>query len=133
MVRQATALVVIALATTGCASVGAMGRTAVQGNAAVVTQIADYARQLPVGSRVRVDRATGRSIHGTLLSVGADAVVVQRATRIPEPPVSVPLDDVTRIQIEQRSNLGKAIIIGAATGAAATLGMFLLLAIAFAD
>jgi hypothetical protein len=67
------------------------------------------------------------------MAADRDAVVVQRATRIPEAPMSIPLRDIARIQIEERSNLAKAIIIGAAAGAGATLGVLFLIAAALGD
>ena len=96
-------------------------------------EIAEYAQRLPVGSRVRIERTRGDTVKGTLLSAGKDRVVVQRATRIPEPPVEVPMDTVARIELEQRSNVTKIVLFGAAAGAAATVGFLLLLATMLSD
>ena len=96
-------------------------------------EMAEYVRRLPVGSRVRVERTQGGTIKGTLLSAGTDRVVVQRATRIPEPPIEVMLDTVTRIEPEQRSNVTKIVLFGAAAGAAATIGFLFFLATALGD
>jgi hypothetical protein len=135
MFRKSIAVIVIlALGSSGCASAGttrlAPTRLASQD---VRNEMIDYVQRLPVGSRVRVDRVTGRTLHGTLMAADSDAVVVQRATRIPEAPMSIPLRDIARIQIEERSNLAKAIIIGAAAGAGATLGVLFLIAAALGD
>lgn len=135
MVRQSLSLLlVVSLATSGCASAA---RTRVAQppltDPAMKGRMAEYVEQLPVGSRVRVERATGGTLHGTLIAATPDRVVVQRATRIPEPPVDVPLQNVTRIQIEERTGVGKGIIIGAAIGAAATFGFLILIVAGLSD
>jgi hypothetical protein len=135
MLRRSIALLLITtLASSGCAS--AVTSRAVQtpvSSPEARQHMVDYVQRLPIGARVRVDRVSGSTIHGTLMAADADAVVIQRATRVPEAPVSVPLGEITRIQIEERQNMAKAIIIGAAVGAAATFGVFLLLAAALSD
>lgn len=136
MRRQTTAFVlVICLAASGCASAPMHAQIAQPQRSGPVEhdRLAEYVQRLPVGSRVRIERTTGRTIHGTLIAAGSGVVVVQRATRIPEPPLSVPLGDVARIEVEERSNLARAIIIGTAAGAGAALGVFLLLAAALGD
>ena len=135
MRRQTTAFVlVICLAASGCASAPMHAQIAQpQRSGPAPDRLAEYVQRLPVGSRVRIERTTGRTIHGTLIAADSGVVVVQRATRIPEPPLSVPLGDVARIEVEERSNLARAIIIGTAAGAGAALGVFLLLAAALGD
>ena len=121
----------LSLGGSGCASTiqTRMAQPPMTGSA-MQARMADYVQQLPIGSRVRVERTTGGAIHGTLIGATADHVVIQRASRIPEPPVDVPLNDVTRIEIEERTGIGKGIIIGAAVGAAATFGFLILVATA---
>lgn len=135
MIKKSIALLlVVAVVSSGCAS--AEGARVVPTHVApqeVHKEMVDYVLALPVGSRVRVERTAGRTIHGTLMGADTRAVIVQRATRIPEAPVTVPLGDITRIQIEERSNLAKAIIIGAAAGAGATFAVLLLIAAALED
>lgn len=135
MPRQSIALMlVVALVSPGCASAGAARIVPTHLAAPEARkEMTDYVLRLPVGSRVRVERTTGQTIHGTLIAADVEAVVVQRATRIPEAPIRIALADITRIQIEERSNFAKAVIIGAAAGAAATFGIFLILAAAFSD
>ena len=135
MRRQTTAFVlVICLAASGCASAPMHAQIAQpQRSGPALDRLAEYVQRLPVGSRVGIERTTGRTIHGTLIAADSGVVVVQRATRIPEPPLSVPLGDVARIEVEERSNLARAIIIGTAAGAGAALGVFLLLAAALGD
>ena len=135
MFRQALALLLVfTLVSSGCAS-AAGGRVmptrlATPNNQ---NQMADYVQRLPVGSRVKVERTSGQAVHGTLMSADAAVVIVQRATRIPEAPIRIPVSDISRMQIEERSSWVKAAVVGAAAGAAATLGIFALLAAAFAD
>jgi hypothetical protein len=129
MLRQSLSLLLAAsLTASACASTA---RTRIaqapMTDSTMKTRMADYVAQLPVGSRVRVERRAGGTIHGTLIGATPDRLVVQRATRIPEAPVDVPLETVTRIQIEERTGIGKGIIIGAAIGAAATFGFLLLI------
>ena len=135
MLRRTIALVLAAsLAGSGCAS-------AVRPHVAVSAlddsmlrdEISEYARHLPIGSRVRVERSQGGTVKGTLMSATAGHVIVQRATRIPEPPIEIPLDNVTRIELERPSNIAKIVLFGAAAGAVATLGFLAILAAALAD
>ena len=90
--------------------------------------LAEYAQKLPPGSRVRVERTTGSPIRGTLVKATADTVVVQRNTRLPEAPIDIPIDQITRLTLETGSGIGKTIGIAVAAGAAATFGILLLLA-----
>ena len=62
--------------------------------------MADYIRQLPVGSRVRLTRANGDEIRGTLMKNDGDPVFVQRRARVPEAPVEVPLRDVLAVELD---------------------------------
>jgi hypothetical protein len=96
--------------------------------------MASYVRQLPVGSRVRVTLADGHVIHGTLMKSDGDPLVVQRRTRIPEAPLQIRIGSVRAVELEkQNGGPGRAIAIGAATGAGAALGVLLVLAAVFSD
>jgi hypothetical protein len=88
-------------------------------------------QRLPAGSRVRVERVDGSTLHGTLMKAAADAIVVQKNTRVPEAPVEVPMDQIARVTIENGggASTGKAVAIGIASGVGA---FFAILAIAFA-
>jgi hypothetical protein len=89
--------------------------------------IAAFAKQLAPGSRVRI-RAAGRpTIRGTFMGTTDGQIVVQPRTRIMEPAVEVPIDQVIGIEVEQPNNVGKAIAVGVATGAGVALGVFLLI------
>lgn len=137
MFRQTVAaFVCAALMTTGCAS--ATGPRMAQAPAAPSVQnrsvLADYVQRLPAGSKVRVERTSGNSLRGTLMKATADAIIVQKNTRVPEPPVEVPLSDVTRVTLDNVSaSLGKHIAIGVGSGVAATFGVLLIFAALLGD
>lgn len=110
------------------------GLAAPQGTARDPGLMADYARQLPIGSRVRADLIDGRHVRGTLMNVADDHVVISRRTRLPEPPVEVPFSTVRRLELEtSSSNVVKTVAIGVASGVAGALGVFAILAAIFAD
>ena len=97
--------------------------------------MADYIRQLRVGSRVRLTRTSGEEIRGTLMKNDGDPLFVQRQARIPEAPVEVPLRDVLAVEldIQAKSHAGRNIAIGAAAAASTTLGVLFILAMVFSD
>ena len=129
----------IALALPGCATArGADPRVpavADQRHPVDPQVMADYIRQLRVGSRVRLTRTTGEEIRGTLMKNDGDPLFVQRQARIPEAPVEVPLRDVLAVEldIQAKSHAGRNIAIGAAAAASTTLGLLLILAMVFSD
>lgn len=141
MTRQAIALTLSAALMSGCATTGgpwmAVGRqpdaSAVQ-TPANRSVLAEYVQKLQPGTRVRVDRVSGKAVKGTLMKATDTTIVVQARTRVPEPPIEIPLADVLAVTPE-RSNggVGKAIGIGAAAGAAAALGTILILIAVFSD
>jgi len=124
--------VMTAMVTTGCASAGGP-HMAVGPQAGVVDTkaMAEYVGRLPAGSRVRVERVDGSSFHGTLMRAAPDAIVVQKNTRLPEPPVEVPIDQLARVTVENGggASTAKAVVIGIASGVGT---FFAILAIAFA-
>jgi hypothetical protein len=127
-----------ALALPGCATTGT---TRVPAGAAGDRQVldpavlAEYVQKLPAGSPVKVERRGGRAVRGTLMKATDQVLIVQPRTRIPEPPIEIPLSDVVSVAPDTPNggNIGKAIGIGAAAGAAAALGVFLIILAAFAD
>ena len=96
--------------------------------------MANYIRQLPVGSRVRLSRLKGDDIRGTLMKNDGDPVVVQRRARVPEAPIAVPLQEVLAVELDvpANGNPARTIAIGAGAAAAATLGVLLVLVAVFA-
>jgi hypothetical protein len=130
MFRQTLALVLCcALVTTGCASAG--GPRIAQAPAAPVqdtAMLADYVQRLAAGSKVRVERTDGASFRGTLMKATAQTILVQKNTRVPERPVEIPLDQLTRVTLDNgNSSIGKTVAIGVGSGVAATLGFLLIL------
>lgn len=118
--------------TTGCASAAAPRvATGPAPESVDATAMGDYLRQLPAGSRVRVERVDGRVMHGTLMKATGSAIVVQKSTRVPETPVDVPVNQIARVTVDGRggNSVAKSIAIGIASGAGV---FFALLAIAFA-
>ena len=97
--------------------------------------MADYIRQLPVGSRVRLSRLKGDDIRGTLMKNDGDPLVIQRRTRVPEAPIAVPLQNVLAVELDTpaNGNAGRTIAIGAAAAAAGTLTVLFVLAAIFSD
>lgn len=139
MQRAMVVVVCAALVVPGCASAGGPHRG--QGAASAERQMADtgvlaeYVQKLPPGTAIRVERAGGRTVRGTLMKASNQSVVVQPRTRIPEAAVEIAFSDVLRVTPESSNgnNLGKAIGIGAAAGASAALGVLLIIAAIFAD
>jgi hypothetical protein len=134
-------LLTAALALPGCATAraadtrlpAARGTTA--GRQPIDPKVmADYIRQLPVGSRVRLSRVKGDDIRGTLIKNDGDPVVIQRRARVPEAPVAVPLQEVLAVELDVAANgtPARSIAIGAGAAAAATLGVLFVLAALFA-
>ena len=85
------------------------------------------AAAIPPGSRVKLHTREGRRMTATLMSTTADAIIVKRDSRVPEPAFTIRFDELARLQREERSggvSLAKAVGIGLATGAAAILTMF---------
>ena len=91
-----------------------------------VRALRSLAGGIPIGSRVKVQVREGRRMTATLMEVTNDAVVVQRVTRVPEPPVTVRFDELAALQRQDKSGftVGKAVGIGLAAGAGAILTLF---------
>src|SRR5436305_1455602 len=92
------------LAFSGCAPVTRKQHAQSQVPAAATDNttalISAYVQKLPLGTRVRVERTEGGAIRGTLMNATADTLVVQRNTRIPEPPMDIAIAHVTRVTVE---------------------------------
>ena len=95
-----------------------------------------YARQIPADSGVRAVLAGGRRIDATLLAVDADRVVLQPRGRLREPEISVPFAEIVSLErLPERGgvSVGKAILIGAAAGAGATIAVLFILFATLSD
>ena len=137
--RRATALIVsLAISfTAGCASTGAARVATVTPDATASRAVlAEFVQGLPAGAAVRVDRASGRSVRGTLLKATPDRLFVQPRTRLPEAMIEIPMTDVLSVTPETRggnSHIGRAIGVGAAAGAGAALAVFLVILATVSD
>jgi hypothetical protein len=138
MKRMIASLLCAALAAPGCATAGAAGSTSARTPERRVADravLAEYVQKLPPGSPIRIERASGRTLRGTLMKASDRSLIVQPRTRIPEPAVEAVLDDVLSVTPDSSngSYLGKAIGVGAAAGAGAALAVFLIIIAVFSD
>ena len=80
---------------------------------------------------MKVERTNGEFMRATLMKATTQEIVVQRNTRVPEPPIQIPVSELARITLDQGggTSTAKAIGIGIASGAAA---FFALIALAYA-
>ena len=138
MLRRMIVIVMCVALTTGCAS--ARWSLTDAGVPSMAPQIdrqvlSEYLQKLPLGTTVRVDRAGGKTLRGTLIKASAESIIVQPKTRIPEPPVEIPLGDILRVAPEPGNggSVGRAIGVGVAAGAGAALGVILILIAIFND
>jgi len=88
------------------------------------------AESIPIGTEVRIRVADGKSAVVVLMVVDDEGLVVQPATRIPEPPRRVPYDQLRQLEIapKKRTSLSHAAGTGAGIGAATFLYVLLRLA-----
>ena len=133
--RKLMAMVLaLAMVTTGCASAaGPRVAIAQQPAAAATVSMSEYVQRLQTGSRVKVERTDGSSLRGTLMKAGADAIVVQKNTRVPEPPIEIPVAQIARVTIDSGTSTGKAVGIGIASGVGAFFAILAILAATFDD
>jgi hypothetical protein len=134
MQRTLAVVLIVALTLPGCAASRATSSAIPVVTPSPDPAIGTFARSLPLGSKVRVELAGRRTLRGTLLQATDDAITVQRQTRVPETPVSVPMRDVQRVTIDAPASSGRAIAISAAVAAGTVIGvLWLIAAVAFSD
>ncbi len=96
--------------------------------------LAEFARQLPLGSRVKASVADEGTIRGTLLKVTDTSIVVQPRTRVAEPLAEVPFDRLLALEQDvPGSSAGRTAAISAAAAGGATLAVLMVLAAIFSD
>jgi len=90
--------------------------------------MAEYVQKLQTGATIKVERGHRRTVRGVLMKATDHAIVVQPRTRLPEPAIEIPLDDVLAVTLESKggNSVGRAIAVGAAAGAAVILTMVLI-------
>jgi hypothetical protein len=87
-----------------------------------------YIANLPVGTTLTIDLADGARVTGVILGVEQDEVIVQPKTRLPSPVRRIRFDTIVALAPQSTGlDTGKAIAIGAATGAASFLALFLII------
>jgi hypothetical protein len=126
-----------AITTAGCATTGKTGIPSALPDQGTANRnvLAEYVQKLAPGTEVRVARASGHSLRGTLIKSSDRSVFIQPKTRIPEPLVEIPLSDVLQVTPERHGGggIGRAIGAGAAAGAGATLAIFLVMFALYGD
>jgi hypothetical protein len=123
-------IICASLMASGCATTGSSGSAMHVGQPGAGSRsvLVDYVQKLPPGTLVRVSRARGHSVRGTLMKATDQSVFVQPKTRLPEAIVEIPVDEILTVTPEVPSNgVGRAIGVGAAAGAAATIAILLIL------
>lgn len=140
MTRLLSLLLSVLIAAPGCASAIAHQSRSQPGVPRIAAPgvdpmlMADYIRQLPVGSRVKVTRRDGKSIRATLMKHDTDPIVVQRRTRLPEPPIEIAVGDIVSIEPDtQNGSMARNIAVGAAAATGVTLGILILIAAVVSD
>jgi hypothetical protein len=87
------------------------------------------AEAIPLGSKVRVQRLNGDRVTGTLMRVDGNIVMLKKDTRRPEPAITIPFDDMGKIERAKEGggamNVAKVIAVGAAAGAGAMVTLIL--------
>jgi hypothetical protein len=118
-----TSLIVAATVASTPLLANAQQTLAADAEAAAFKQLAN---KITLGSRVKVQSRDGQRMTATLVAVNEDAIVVKRESRVPEPAVSIPLAQLTRLQLDEKSgfSVGKALGVGLAAGVGAILTMF---------
>ena len=87
----------------------------------------DMASAIPLGARVKAQTSSGARISGTLMSVTTDALIIKKKTRLPEPAVTVPFAELSRLELQQQGGgmtIAKMLGVGLAAGAGAILTLF---------
>ena len=93
-----------------------------------------YVSRLPIGSTVQVRTMDGRRLTAVLAVVNDEGITLEKRTRIPEPARQIPFDQIQQLEPKTSStNIGKAVGIGVAVGAATFFGILMLLAAAYGD
>jgi hypothetical protein len=93
-----------------------------------------FVERVAVGTELDVRLSDGQRMRATLVGVGDDAVLLQPKTRITVPVQAVPYDTIVRMEPRKAGHsAGKAVAIGAATGAGVFFGVMALLVAALGD
>jgi hypothetical protein len=130
-VRRLTAAVLIAIV--AAAPVAASQPLSMPSQATLARASAE---RIPAGSRVKVTLQDGARVHGVLMLVEGEELVVRERKRLPEPPRRIPLAEIAVIELDHNgggASIAKAVAIGAGVGAGAALAVIAFLAAALND
>ena len=131
------AVLCAAMATSGCATTRVVQVSPAPSGDRIADRavMAEYVQKLQTGATVKVERTQRRSVRGVLMKATDHIIVIQPRTRLPEPAIEIPLDDVLAVTLESKSgnSIGRSIAVGAAAGAAVVLTMILISLAAFSD
>jgi hypothetical protein len=122
---RASVALVLSLSVAHCATSAAVTARPSQRVVDDPVVVQRYVSNLPIGSTVKLRLTSGEKFTAVLMAVDPAAVVVKPKTRIVEPARTVPLNTIVSIEPVTASGIGagKAILIGAAAGAAAFFGI----------
>jgi hypothetical protein len=136
LTRTTTLIVCVAVAAAGCATTESSRLAPVTAPPAESRAVlVEFVQKLPPGTLVLVGRTHGTSVRGHLMKATKDHLFVQPKTRLPEPIIEIPIDQIVSVtpQSTGGNHVGRAIGVGAAAGAGAALAVFLIVLAAFAD
>jgi hypothetical protein len=136
MKRFIASLLCVLLAAPGCTAGTARVQTvpSVPVRAADPGVVGEFARQIPIGSRVKATVSGNHVIRGMLLKRTDQAIVIQPRARIAEPAVEVAFANLVALEQEEPSNAtGRAVAIGVGVGVGAALLFLMILAAALGD
>jgi hypothetical protein len=138
MKRVLSLVLAVLIALPGCAGVAMHQRRDLQPGVKTsrvdAMVMSDYIRQLPIGSRVRVTCTDRKTMRATLIKHDTDPIVVQRRTRLPEPPIEIPVSDILAVELDTpNGGSARQIAVGAAAAAGVVLGVLLLIAAVVSD
>jgi hypothetical protein len=122
MVRSTALALILSFLTLGAGDVFAQ-----QQNEAEMWR--NVAEAIPLGTKVKIQTLENKRVSGVLMRVDGTSVMVKRNSRRPEPAISIPFDDVAKIERENGGggvNVAKAIGIGLAAGGGVILSLFLI-------
>ena len=122
---RASVALVLSLSVAHCATGAAVTTPARQRLVDDPVVVQRYVSSLPIGSTVKVRLTSGEKFNATLMLVEPTSVVLKPKTRLVEPARTVPIKEIVSIDVVNNSGIGagKAILIGAAAGAAAFFGI----------
>lgn len=134
--KKTIALMLCAALSAQCAGVRAMqGGPFVQEVTRVdPALVRAMAERIPAGARVRITLTDGRQMKAVIVGVDGQDVVIRERTRIPEPPIRIPSDRITSIELDDRGmGFGKALAIGVAVGVGVTFSVLAMIFAALDD